>query len=77
MIEAAPVARDRLQSEDYSGIVERAILFSMEAGDVNCPQHIHRRYPKREVEPVLEKLTDRIADLEQKLAELQPGMASG
>src|SRR5688572_31921848 len=29
----------------YPGTVERAIVFTVEAWDVNCPQHIHRRFP--------------------------------
>lgn len=33
----------RLHDSSYPGKPERALLFSIEALDVNCPQHIHRR----------------------------------
>lgn len=40
---------DRLMSQlthpTYKANVERAIVFDVEAWDVNCPQHIHRRIP--------------------------------
>lgn len=32
-----------LADPQYPGRPERAILFTIEAWDVNCPQHIHRR----------------------------------
>ena len=48
--------QERLRDPDYPGKVERAILFTVEAWDMNCPQHIHQRFSKREVAPVIEKL---------------------
>ena len=58
----------RLRDEEYPGRVERAIVFSIEAWDINCPQHIHRRYSQREVAPVIEQLQGRIRELEGQLA---------
>jgi hypothetical protein len=55
---------------DYPGTVERAIVFTVEAWDINCPQHIHRRYPERQVRPLLEEFQARIADLEAQLAQV-------
>lgn len=57
---------ERLRDPEYPGRVERAILFTIEAWDVNCPQHIHRRFPQRDVAPIIEKLEDRIRELEAK-----------
>ena len=51
----------------YPGKVERAILFEIEAWDVNCPQHIHKRFPQNQVAPIIEQLQTKIAELEARL----------
>lgn len=61
---------DRLRDPSYPGKVERAILFEIEAWDVNCPQHIHKRFSQRQVAPVIERLERRIAELEAELNRL-------
>jgi predicted pyridoxine 5'-phosphate oxidase superfamily flavin-nucleotide-binding protein len=61
---------ERLRDPAYPGKVERAIVFEVEAWDVNCPQHIHKRFSQRQLAPVMEQLTSRIADLERRLREL-------
>ena len=66
---------DRLRDPDYPGQVERAIVFTVEAWDINCPQHIHQRFSQRQVQPVIEQLQRRIAELEDKLTKLQSGNA--
>ena len=58
---------DQLRDPSYPGKVERAMLFEIEAWDVNCPQHIHKRFSQKQVAPVIEKLQARIAELEAKL----------
>jgi len=35
---------NQLRDPEYPGKVERAIVFEIEAWDINCPQHIHKRY---------------------------------
>lgn len=60
---------DQLRDPDYPGKVERAIVFTIEAWDINCPQHIHQRFSQRQIAPVIEELQSRIADLETQLAE--------
>jgi predicted pyridoxine 5'-phosphate oxidase superfamily flavin-nucleotide-binding protein len=47
---------ERLSTPDYPARVERAIVFIVEAWDVNCPQHIHPRWSKDQLEPVLNQL---------------------
>lgn len=66
---------EQLREDSYPGKVERAILFEIEAWDVNCPQHIHRRFSQTQIAPVIEQLQQRIAELEAKLQEskLQQG----
>jgi predicted pyridoxine 5'-phosphate oxidase superfamily flavin-nucleotide-binding protein len=60
---------ERLRDPDYPGKVERAIVFTVIAWDINCPQHIHRRLSVREVQPVVERLQRRISQLEAQLAQ--------
>ena len=71
VVEANPALLDRLRDSTYPGKVERAILFEIEAWDVNCPQHIHKRFPQKQVAPVIEQLQARIADLDLKLKALE------
>ena len=60
----------RLADPSYPGRVERAIVFEVEAWDVNCPQHIHKRYSERQVELAIAGLQARVAELEARLVEL-------
>ena len=62
---------DQLRDSDYPGHVERAILFSLEAWDVNCPQHIHTRFSQKQIAPVIEDLQAKVRELEAKLTEVQ------
>ena len=67
IVEANPALLDSLRDSTYPGKVERAILFEIEAWDVNCPQHIHKRFPLNQVAPVIEQLHAKIAELEARL----------
>lgn len=69
VVEDDPALIERLRDPAYPGKVERAILFRIEAWDVNCPQHIHKRFSQAQVAPVVEQLQARIADLESQLAQ--------
>jgi predicted pyridoxine 5'-phosphate oxidase superfamily flavin-nucleotide-binding protein len=66
-----PDLLEQLQDEAYPGRVERAILFSIEAWDVNCPQHIHKRFPQAVVAPIIEKLQTQVQELQSRLAEFE------
>lgn len=63
-----PVLLDQLSDSTYPGKVERAILFTIEAWDVNCPQHIHKRISLKQAAAVIEPLQAKIKELEAKLA---------
>jgi uncharacterized protein len=80
VIENDPALLDRLRDRAYPGKVERAILFSLEAWDVNCSQHIHPRFSQRQIAPVIEKLEERVRELEEELSKLRattrPGKAT-
>lgn len=62
---------EKLRDPDYSGKVERVMLFQIEAWDINCPQHIHKRFPQKQVAHTIEELQSKIADLEAKLKSLE------
>jgi predicted pyridoxine 5'-phosphate oxidase superfamily flavin-nucleotide-binding protein len=66
----------KVSDPEYPGEVERAIVFTVEAWDINCPQHIHPRYSERQVRPVIDRLQARIGELEAELAKLQTGSES-
>ena len=68
VIENDPALLKQLGDPSYSAKVERAILFKIDAWDVNCPQHIHKRYSERQVVQLTEGLEKRVRDLEAKLA---------
>ena len=67
VVENDPGLVDRLRDDSYPGKVERAILFEIEAWDVNCPQHIHKRFPHKQVTLVIEQLQAKIIELEARL----------
>ena len=67
VVEEDPALLEQLSDPDHSGKVERAIVFTIEAWDINCPQHIHQRYAHRQIKPVIDGLKARIAELEAAL----------
>ncbi len=71
VVEDDPDLIQQLQDPEYPGRVERAVLFSVEAWDVNCPQHIHKRFSQAMVAPIIEKLQGQISELQAKLAEYE------
>jgi uncharacterized protein len=71
VVEGDPALLEKLRDPDYPGEAERAILFTIEAWDVNCPQHIHRRFSERQIAPVVEQLQARIAELEVEVERLR------
>jgi uncharacterized protein len=73
VIENDPALLQQLRDPNYPGRVERAILFTVEAWDMNCHQHIHKRFSERQLAPTLEKLNDRIRQLEAELEKVRAG----
>jgi len=61
---------EHLSDPTYPGSVERAILFTVEAWDLNCPQHIHKRFSQLQIASVVGKLQDRVRELEDEIAKL-------
>jgi len=64
VVEDDPALLARLIDPGYRARPERAILFTVEAWDVNCSQHIAARFTETEIEEATAALRDRIAALE-------------
>jgi predicted pyridoxine 5'-phosphate oxidase superfamily flavin-nucleotide-binding protein len=69
VVEDDPALLERLMPEGAAGRPEQAILITLEAWDVNCPQHITRRFDEAEVEQLVAPLRQRIAELETRLGD--------
>jgi hypothetical protein len=63
-----PALVERLTVAGYGGRVERALIFTLEGYDWNCPQHITPRYTADEIAEAVAPLRERIAELERRLA---------
>ena len=74
-VEDDPALMQRLTVEGYRGRPEQVIVFALEAWDINCPQHIPQMLFAEDIEAAVDKLKDRIAQLEQENAALR--MAQG
>ena len=73
--DAALIAQ--LTPEGYRARPEQAILFTVEAWDVNCPQHIPQKIDAADVAAALDRLQRRIAELEAENAGLRRAMEGG
>lgn len=71
VVEDDPALLERLADPDYPGKVERAILFSVDAWDANCHQHIHKRFSERQITPLFQDLHERIRELEAEVERLR------
>ncbi len=71
IIDDDPELMQRLTVEGYRGRPEQVIVFTLEAWDVNCPQHIPQMVFAEDIKVALDVLKDRIAQLEQENAALR------
>lgn len=62
---------ERLVDPAYAAKPRRAIVFTLEAWDSNCRQHIVPRYSEAEIAPAVNKLVARIKELEEEVARLK------
>ena len=63
----------RLVDPSYEAAPERALVFTVEAWDINCPQHITPRYEEGEAEREIQVLRDRVQQLTSENARLRRG----
>jgi uncharacterized protein len=71
VVENDPALLARLADPGYRARPERAILFTVEAWDVNCSQHITARFSEAEIAEATVALRERIAALEAENARLR------
>jgi len=65
----------QLMPMDYRARAEAAIIFAVEAIDVNCPQHIPQMFFAEDVAHAVAGLEQRIGDLEAENARLKAALA--
>ena len=71
MVENDPALIEQLFDNGYKAKPERAILFTIEAWDVNCSSHIVTRFTEAEIEDAFATVQARIAELEAENARLR------
>jgi uncharacterized protein len=67
---------EKLFDKGYKARPERAILFTIEAWDVNCSQHIVTRFTEAELEQAFAVVQSKIAELEAENARLRALLAT-
>jgi predicted pyridoxine 5'-phosphate oxidase superfamily flavin-nucleotide-binding protein len=70
-VEDDPALLQSLAAPGYEGKPEQAILFTIEAWDTNCPQHIPQMFAAADVAAAIERLQGRIEELEAEVAKLR------
>jgi predicted pyridoxine 5'-phosphate oxidase superfamily flavin-nucleotide-binding protein len=71
VVENDPALIERLFDDGYKARPERAILFTIEAWDVNCSSHIVTRFSEAEIGEAFAAVQARIAELETENARLR------
>ena len=66
----------RLMPDGYRARPEQAILFTVTAWDVNCPQHIPQKFDAADVEAAIGNLQRKVAELEGENAALKVELAA-
>jgi predicted pyridoxine 5'-phosphate oxidase superfamily flavin-nucleotide-binding protein len=75
VVENDPELLVRLSDPGYRARPERAILFTIDAWDVNCSQHITARFSKAEIDEATIAMGERIATLEAENTRLRAAAA--
>ena len=71
VVEGDLALMERLVDPTYKAKPQRAIVFRIEAYDINCRQHIVPRYTEAEIAPSVNKLIERTKELEEEVAKLK------
>jgi hypothetical protein len=75
VIENDPAIIERLFDKGYQARPERAILFTIEAWDVNCSSHIVTRFTEAEIGEALATVQSKIDELEAENVSLRAAVA--
>lgn len=71
VVESDEALLRRLMPTGYRARPEQAMLFTVTAWDVNCPQHIPQRFEVADVEAAIKSRDERIAALEAEVERLR------
>lgn len=71
VVEGDEALLQRLMPADYRARSEQAMLFTVTAWDVNCPQHIPQRFEAADVRAAIDSRDQRIATLEAEIERLR------
>jgi uncharacterized protein len=75
VVENDPALIERLFDKGYRARPERVILFTLDAWDINCSQHLTARFTQAEIAEAAALLRERIAALEAENATLRERLA--
>jgi hypothetical protein len=75
VIEDDPALVERLFDAGYRAKPERAILFTIEAWDVNCSQHIVTRFTEADLEQAFADVRNKVAALQEENVRLRALLA--
>ena len=71
IVEGDAALMAELMPADYAARAEQALLFTVQAWDANCPQHIPQRFEAVDVAKAIAARDERIAALEAEIAGLR------
>ena len=77
VMENDPALMEKLIDPAYRARPERAVLFTIEAWDINCSQQITERYTQDKIAVATAGLRERIAALEAENARLRASQGTG
>jgi hypothetical protein len=75
VVENDPALIEKLFDKGYKAKPERAILFTIEAWDPNCSQHIVARFSEKDIEHAMTAVQTKIFELESENARLRALLA--
>ena len=71
IVDDDPALLAQFADPSYDARVERVIVITVTAWDINCPQHIVPRYSDDEIASTLNQLRERISQLERENSDLK------
>lgn len=76
VVEGDDALINKLLVPGYKAKPEQAVVFTVEAWDSNCPQHIPQLFAAEDVAAAIDRLQARIAELEAEVARLRGGTSA-
>ena len=75
-VEGDAALTEKLFDEGYRAKPERVLLFTVDAWDMNCVQHITERFTKEEIQSAVEVTQQRLVALEAENTQLRAALAA-